>query len=153
MRRLIVATTALASLAALTPVTAAPPPRPLRVVTEEYQTPAPLAIVNYPGGGGICNYGGVAGGHRGCVPLLQETRKERKLRVVIEDASGLPVRGFIQWGEENIDRWVPFCGRSPKVPIQYAEIYVWVMAYNPPGLPACNGVATTGEVEASFFRR
>lgn len=123
-----------------------------RTETQEYMSPAVAVTPIHPYGAAVCNQGGLAGGNRGCLNFFIRPR-ERFISIKIVDAAGLAVPGFIQWGEGDLDTWVPFCGETPTPVRIKGTLAVWVYAYRSPNLPPCAGTATAGEVTVTFTAR
>jgi hypothetical protein len=122
-----------------------------RVRTQAYMSPAVGVTPVHPYGTAVCNQGGVAGGNRGCVTFVARP-VERFVSIEIVDTTGLPVPAFIQWDEEdNLDKLVPFCGKTKKPLLIRGTVTVWLYPYRSPNLPMCAGTATTGEVTATFI--
>ena len=128
-----------------------------RTATKSYSVPA----------FGQADIGGTCPGVEqldGCVSF--STRgKDRFVKVVIKDATGLPVSGTLSHPDQNNDGFVEslgsFCGISKKVRIQPgAELIVFPYMIGSTGATAafggpeeCQGVATTGKVKATFTGR
>ena len=128
-------------------------PRAQREVAEPYQLPAVAVMPVHPYGAAVCNQGGIAGGNRGCV-TFRTKRGERFVQITAQDATGLPVPGFISQSD-GPGGWIPFCGSTPK-PLRIKSgviVEVWVFAYRAVNLDACPGTATTGTVTAVFSKR
>lgn len=124
-----------------------------RVATEQYMSPALAIMPMHPRGVAICNQGGVVEGNRGCVDFPLRSLRERFVEIEVTDATGLPVPGFLAWGEDPSE-WVPFCGKTVKpLPTRGTVATVWLYPYSAINLPFCAGTATTGTVTATFLRR
>lgn len=124
-----------------------------RTAAGTYQTPEPSLIPVHPYGVHLCNRGGALGESRGCVEFGVRPM-ERFVNVVVEDASGLSVPAYIQIGDDNSDKWIPFCGTT-EAPVKIkpgVEIAIRVFAYRSVNLPTCVGTATQGVVNVTFSK-
>lgn len=125
-----------------------PAKRGARHVVAPYDAPA---VGSQGQGGGICSdqnnqdpFEGV-----GCV-VFAARPTEFFIDVQVQDASGLPVPGWVQ----TETGMVRFCGSTARpVPVEPGtENFVWVFASSGTG-PPCVGAATRGSVAATFSRR
>lgn len=123
-----------------------------RTATGTYQTPEPSLIPVHPYGLHMCNRGGALGESRGCVQFGVRPI-EKFVKVVVEDASDLPVPAYIQIGDDNSDKWIPFCGATEK-PVRIkpgVQISIRVFAYRSINLDTCAGTASQGVVNVTFL--
>ena len=146
MKRLMIATAALASLAALgNPAAAAK----YRVESFTYTGASQVGTPDQGYGAWIGP--GCAGAGDVCVQGANayETRStERAVKVKIADQTGAKVQGFVSQ-RDGVQKW--FCGSSGRVPIEGGQpVTVWVSA-NPCGSTP-EGAPTTGTVTTRFLR-
>ncbi len=97
----------------------------------------------------------------GCA-TFPTSRKDKFVKVVINDASGTPTVGTLSHPDQNGDGFVEslgsFCGKSKKVAIQPgADLIVFPYMLGSTGLlesfggaPFCASVGTTGTIKATF---
>ena len=114
---------------------------------------APSAAVE---GNGLCD--------PGCV-LFSTKPSERFVKFTVTDATGLPVSVQVTSPDSNGDGFVEavgaFCGTSGKLPIQGGtQLSLFIYGHPTTGVfegfggpTACNGVGTTGTIDAVFSNR
>ena len=129
----------------------------VRKASESYSVPA----FGQADVGGFCPGEPAPAEADGCASFTT-TRKDRFVKVVIQDASGTPTLGTLSHPDQNGDGFVEslgyFCGKSTKVAIQAgAELIVFPYAVGSTGAleslggpPNCPSVGTSGTIKATF---
>jgi hypothetical protein len=118
-----------------------------RVVKVTYAEPAVGTA-----GVGVCTQGS------SCV-FVDPLPGERHIKVKITDDLGLPVNATLIQdtdGDGNYlaptDNHIHFCGQTGLIRIAPSTVTVWVWR-NPGANPPCPGVASSGKVAVTFFKR